>query len=285
MNCEICYQFFDSIEELQIHTINCLEEQTQSISKFETIKKDCEDVELSDVQKSAYEYAKTKSQIHSKKIKFQILERFNSLGYIESDIKKSISYLKNDVQIIIHFRSNLLNQIVDDGYYRNRYELDANFDRSGWENNLFNKIYDGCPKKEKVKYGTLNVLNDNKGVFSAYGYGDSYFVLKKEVNKRSTFVMGDSSGGQFHIATFKYPNIILFLVPNDLLREIINHADGKPVNYAIQFPYIEAQIHGDIKICRDIEKIMINKNHIHDHSIRNTLKKLNEKYNVAYEYF
>ena len=48
----------------------------------------------------------------------------------------------------------------------------------GWEKELFGGCYDEAKPFERCKYGALSVMNDYRGVLSAYQYGDSYLVLR-----------------------------------------------------------------------------------------------------------
>lgn len=57
---------------------------------------------------------------------------------------------------------------------------------------MFDKLYDKAEKHERVKYGTINISNDPNGVRACYSYGNSYFVLKKEVRQRCTLTDQDS---------------------------------------------------------------------------------------------
>eukprot|EP00913_Durusdinium_trenchii_P006883 g6474.t1 len=62
---------------------------------------------------------------------------------------------------------------------------------------------------ERCKYGALGVMNDFRGVTSAYGYGDSYLVLK-DVRLRCTFASTDSGGisGQRLAVLDKYAHVL-----------------------------------------------------------------------------
>ena len=64
--------------------------------------------------------------------------------------------------------------------------------RSNKENKMFFNLYKDSPPIERPKYGVLNIFNNPKGVSSCYGYGKSFFVLKK-IRLRTTFTYKNSS--------------------------------------------------------------------------------------------
>lgn len=128
--------------------------------------------------------------------------------------------------------------------------------RIQWEQNLFNKEYEKATAIEKVKYGALNLFNLPNGTASCLGYGDVFFVLKPELNKRISFVNGDSSIMMFHICTFKYPTALLVHLNDRMLKDLILCVT-KNISPKANYNYIEAQIHGPIKISTDIEKLVV----------------------------
>jgi hypothetical protein len=215
------------------------------------------------------EYSSKKSKIFSKNVQLNIIERFFHLGYSDIEFQNGLKYLK-EIQILIHFDViRDLALILKDGYYRNQFETGksngalSRTDRIAWEKNLFKGIYDKSTDTEKVKYGCLNLLSQKTGVLRAYRYGNSYFVLKDHVKPRTTFVVGDSSTQQMHLATFKYSSIILNLVDDALLKQIIyvSNKINEKIKPLYPYNYIEAQIHGPLNIFTDIEKIVLNKIH------------------------
>eukprot|EP00439_Symbiodinium_sp_Y106_P054781 s2383_g7.t1 len=86
----------------------------------------------------------------------------------------------------IHVHIDTVGRFLEtDEFYRNQFETgtscgaldDGNIIRKGWEKELFGD----------------EVMNDYRGVLSAYQYGDSYLVLK-DVRLRTTFAATDSGG-------------------------------------------------------------------------------------------
>lgn len=208
--------------------------------------------ELTIDQQNALLYCLKKSHLFSKNVLPNLEAKMNSKGYVFNDILKIYDYLKNKVNVIIHVNlEKALNFLCKDDFYRNQFEVNTRREalspptRIIWENNLFNNIYQNTSGFDKVKYGVLNLTNDPRGVNSAYGYGDSYLVLKDENKYRITFVFGDSSQQDFHIATFDHFYHILYYIDDNLLNNLIKLSKGEIIDYKMNnYTYIEAQIHG-----------------------------------------
>ena len=262
-------QFF--VEELEYHFIDCFENQIKV--KKEDVYKESKPVEFTYEQKMALAFSYKKSKLYSKNVFDNLVLRFLNFGYKKEDIKKVQNYVKNHSQIIIHFSPLLLDKFLNDTNYRNGFEIgrDSNYlkSRITWETNLFNRIYDNVKDgSNRVKYGVLNITNCLEGVKSCYSYGDSYFVLKKDIKKRSTFVFGDSSIMDIHIATFKHFNSILLYMNDGDFKNLVDHVlncfnynemDLKGPEY--KGSYIEVQIHGPIRFNQDIDRIVLNPTH------------------------
>lgn len=92
----------------------------------------------------------------------------------------------------------VLRHLVKDTHYRNQFETLTSGGtlnqkvRTNWESRLFNQIYDKSKPFDRVKYGSLNVVNDPTGIRCCAQYGDSFLLLKQEVRYRTTFAWKDS---------------------------------------------------------------------------------------------
>lgn len=235
--------------------------------------------ELTKAQKKAYKYCKAKAKIHSNQTKGLVLIRFLENGYTEDDYNTVINNIKNCVRITINiYIKTILQHMLNDKYIKNGYEtgrfLNVLFDvksnsRSQWESNLFNKEYDNAEGYERVKYGALNILNEPNGISQCKYYGDSFFVLKNDLKNRISFVCGDSASQMLHICTFKYCEQLLIHPTNEHFNAIVNR-NSSVINKRdlsdltnltdltdARFPYIEAQIHGPVRLNSDIEKFCI----------------------------
>ena len=88
-------------------------------------------------------------------------------------------------------------------------------------------------------------------------YGDICLKYKEEIKERTSFTFGDSFGKMMYVCTYNYFEHILYHFDKRSLDIIINIIDGKNDNKNKLTQYIEAQIHGDVDISRDIESIRI----------------------------
>ena len=194
--------------------------------------------------------------------------------------------------LIIHVNlNNTLQHLNKDTHYRNLFETTTScgsrnlLARTTWENNLFKKFYDNTDDHDRVKYGVLNLTNDPCGLTCCYGYGDSYLELKPNVKSRSTFVFGDSSKQDLHMCTFKYFDCMLIYINEKLLDDIIdvslNKVDSIPShnNYRI---YVEAQIHGPIRLNADVSKLVVNIKHKNNLHVLQQLDKFSIKHDVPW---
>ena len=262
--CDIC--FLDINDEIfEDHIGICINEQ---INLLDSIKKPVEiqkEYEFTECQKIGFKYALKKSKIHAKSTYDNCVIRFKDLGFDENILKKVIEHISNDVKITMNINTATIEQIIRDRseHCKNLYEIGrGNSGRSNWETNLFHGAYDKAEHRERVKYGALNLFQSNSGIASCYGYGNVHFVLKKHINKRTSFVCGDSASMMFHICTFKYNNQLLLFLEENILKDLINHvlSENKNYNYYKNYNYVEAQIHGFVRFDTDIESLVIKRN-------------------------
>lgn len=239
---------------------------------------------LTKCQKMAFEYCKEKSKKDSLESEEKLIERFEKNGYTQYDIPKVIIHIKQYSKITINVNlSTILTLMINDDHYKNGFEIgrfkhSSGGGRKNWENNLFNSMYKNCDPIERVKYGAVNIYNEVNGIKSCAHYGNVFFVLKDKVKDRATFVYGDSSAMMKYICTFEYcTHLLLHLQDNELTNVIKHVLEKKKLDYYIYqdgtnkktsySTYIEAQIHGKLRLNTDIEGLCI-KNEIYE-----TLKK------------
>lgn len=253
--CEICY---DSINEIEYdsHIVYCLELQF-SLNEPHVISKYASAI-LTDKQQRAVDYSLKKSKIWQKNTYGDVLIKFSKKGYGENIMIKAIDYIKN-IDVIIHFNALLVFEfLLNDGVYKNLFEIGRGNDvRADWEKMLFGGIYNDSRPEEKVKYGSLNITNNKEGS-TAGRYGSSYMVIRKGMKKNISFIQGDSSAKELLLATFEYPVCLLNVVNDILFTHIIDISSGKKESALNNYgPYVEAQIHGPVRMAEDIERIVI----------------------------
>lgn len=295
VECDICFEFILKGNK-DNHIINCQKEQIEMFNKFNSEKFNSEKfnsdkLRLTVLQDNAIKYAEKKSKIISKNVYLMILAKFKFLGYTEDNLRDTIKYIQLKVPVVIHLNlDKTLQYLCNDTEYRNQFETQtsggilSSESRLQWEKVLFNGIYDKSEGHDKVKYGALNITNSN-GIKSCYSYGDSYLILKDDIKKRITFVHGDSSGQDLHIVTYEYPVPILSFLSDGELKDVIDIAIGRKDSAQSHMYYIEAQIHGPIRLNKDIEKLMVNERHRDNLNIIKMLDNFSIKNNFGYEFF
>lgn len=270
IECIICNEL------ININSINQHETECIGATKQKNINKELLETKLTnELQVKAIEYINEMNRIKCIELKYK-----------DEDAKKIIEHFDKS-KIHIHFKPSVLaKHLIDDPYYRNQFETKTTGGstdlarRRKWESSLFNQIYNEADHSDRVKYGLLNITNtifDN----TAKIYGDSYFILNNNIKKRCSFTYGDSCNFPTTYS-FLYPNQFLNKLPENFTNYIINNKFEKLNN--MLNTYIEVQIHGDIKIDRDIDKIMINKIYKHENE-GVLLENISAKYNIPIEWF
>lgn len=234
----------------------------------------------------------------------------------EARFSEALKIIRNHARVVLHFHPDRLGLnlktvaelLLEDGVYRNQFEtLISNGsvsahpggDRDKWEQNLFGGAYsfDSCSSFERPKYGALDVLRHSDG--PAPRFGSCYFVLRPEVTSRCTFTWLDSHENPPERGTLdEFEDIISALLKETFQRDyalgefpitvsgliarieqlIEPLADPKLglVRRALNH-YIEAQVHGDVLMSRDIECLVADPS-FENHEIGSYLRELSKKY-------
>ena len=143
----------------------------------------------------------------------------------------------------------ILRKMADDGVYRSQFSTGTSNggltaypggDRWLWESRIFAGAYDDAAPEERPVYGALNYTRDPTG--GAPRFGSSHFRLTEAALARATFCFPDSSADPdtFGVAA-RFSLIDLAEAAN------ADALDG----------HIEAQIHGPVRLDRDIEALVL----------------------------
>ncbi|MGE7386251.1 DUF3626 domain-containing protein [Streptomyces sp. NPDC004126] len=143
----------------------------------------------------------------------------------------------------------ILDAMADDGVYRSQFVTGTGNggltahpggDRWRWESRIFDGAYDGAPAQERPVYGALNFRHKPAG--GAPRFGSAHFRLAAETLARTTFCYPDS-----------------FLEPSDFgvadrmgLIRLALADDQDELD-----DYIEAQVHGPVRLHRDVEALVL----------------------------
>lgn len=265
------------------------------------------------------EYAKTRKEKALKTIK-EILKMSN-LTF--EDFELALSQIRLKARVALHFHPDRLDSkmksvaenLLEEGIYKSQFEtLISNGSVSAylggardlWEKNLFGGAYniDSSNNSQRPKYGALDLMLHPDG--SAPRFGSCYFLLKPSVSQRSTFTYLDSHQEPLEKGTLaEFDDILSALLTEVFTRDyalgtknltvpkLIQHLSNnlsqlyenpanKPLSNNLNH-YIEAQIHGEINLKTDIEKIVV------DPSFKNTyiediFQKIVKKYDIELYY-
>jgi len=190
----------------------------------------------------------------------QMKKDFETLDKITADYLKA-----NPVSVFVD--EEVVDSILDDGKVKNIFELEGS--PKGQEYNEIRLVYENVafgydqtfPIENRPVSGTVLPQADNKEAFYKFGeqYGSAQIVLKDSVKSRTTYTIGDS------LDRFQRPTELGGKFPRtfDLATKAQGAANAFNRNGKIMFEdagwwnfdYIEAQVHGAIKL-DDIEKII-----------------------------
>ena len=169
---------------------------------------------LAAVEYNALLYVAQKTQPLAEEAIITLQSRFENLGFNPmSDLYAVLDYFATDVPAIVHFRPvRTLRKLVDDGFLRSFFELPHPSServrrRNEVEGDCFGNTYIATtPAVHRVKYGCLNFARSPSGVdYVANEFGDSYFILKKDVKARMTCAVTDTYLQQI-VATWCVPS-------------------------------------------------------------------------------
>ncbi|CAL1152199.1 unnamed protein product [Cladocopium goreaui] len=139
-------------------------------------------------QRKALAHVRANAAMNHEKALPNVRERFAEMGYGEEQLQAVLGWIQDLAPMCIHVHIDNVGRFLEtDEFYRNQFETgtscgaldDGNVIRKGWETELFGGTYDEAKPFERCKYGALSVMNDYRGVLSAYQYGSRLAVLDK----------------------------------------------------------------------------------------------------------
>ncbi|MFZ2502402.1 MAG: DUF3626 domain-containing protein, partial [Nocardioides sp.] len=152
----------------------------------------------------------------------------------------------------------VIESIARDGRYRSQFETRISNGgvtahpggaRWEWEHRLFNGRYDAAPPEERPVYGA-----HYDGV-AAHGpaprFGSAYLVLREEAAARATYCFPDSF---FNPDLYGGPEILGKALTAKLAASRVALSD--PLD-----DYVEAQVHGELVVQRDVEAVWLDPSH------------------------
>ena len=154
----------------------------------------------------------------------------------------------------------LIDLLVAHGIYRSQFETGISNggltafrggDRWNWESRIFGFAYDEGPPSRRPKYGALNYRHDTVG--GSRRFGSCHLRVAPHVRSRTSFCYPDSHWQPRDFAVDNVGPLIALAEANELRLD------------AWLDNYIEAHIHGPLRIMEDVEAVVL------DPSFRGTL--------------
>ena len=219
---------------------------------------------LTDRQTLAINNCIKKSKIHEKNLMHLIINKFIENNIDISYIEKIKEYILHNVSLTTKFKCLTLEKFIENPILKNRLELNPSdisycSYRKTKEDTIFHKAYQNCNDSERVKYGSLNLKNLISGDELASIYGDSTIFYKNDIKNRTTFLYGNSDANILYICTYNHFTHLLYHMPISDINtfiDLINQNETK-----LKFTsYVEIQLHGEINIMKDVEKITMSNN-------------------------
>jgi len=251
---------------------------------------------LLECQRKAVRHIRALAAVNHAKALPGLTKRYKDLGYTETQLKKTLDFIREQAPLIIHIDlETMMRYFESDTHYRNQFETHSsggclsNDTRREWEENLFGDAYDD--KKYNVegfdrpKYGVLNVFNDPRGILCCEQYGDSYLVMK-DVRLRVTGSPEDSCCCYAdRLSVLDYYAHVLNEYPDEQLRAVCEVANGMVMDWdsdvIVNYDYKELQYHGEIRFDKHIERLVATDRHRADEE---RLKAICDKYGWAFSW-
>lgn len=249
--------------------------------------------ELSGPQLSALEYVTNYTRGRINEAARTIHEILQMSDIDQEAFEDAVAKIKSHARIALHFHPDRLDPVkksvaealLEQGVYKSQFEtLLSNGsvsaypggERDLWEKDLFGGAYqkEGTTNSQRPKYGALDLMLHPDG--PAPRFGSCYFLLSPKVSYRSTYTYLDSHQNPKEKGTYTAFDDILAA----LLKEVFNRdfaigeknltpqklIDHLRVHLTKPFAdpsssganrnlnhYIEAQVHGDIRLKEDVE--------------------------------
>ncbi|MFG1624553.1 DUF3626 domain-containing protein [Kribbella sp. NPDC049227] len=155
------------------------------------------------------------------------------------------------LRVTVNFQSGVrvVEGLVGDGVYGSQFVTGTSNggltahqggDRWRWENRMFGGVYDEAAACERPVYGALNFRR--KAVGGAPRFGSAHLRLSADAVARSTFCYPDSCLEPEHFGVAERMGLIALAEADDC--DVLD-------------AYIEAQVHGPVRLDRDVEALVL----------------------------
>ncbi|MFJ2932741.1 DUF3626 domain-containing protein [Streptomyces sp. NPDC087219] len=157
------------------------------------------------------------------------------------------------LRVTLNFHPHFLGRLAEEGVYRSQFVTGTSNggltahpggDRWRWESRIFGGTYDEAPADARPVYGALDFRRRPFG--AAPRFGSAHLRLTAAAVDRATFCYPDSflEPADFGVAD----RMGLIALAEDADKDLLDD-------------YIEAQIHGPVRIARDVEALVLDPSH------------------------
>jgi hypothetical protein len=181
----------------------------------------------------------------AQKIAIAHVEGLSKGAPIDHHLKITLNFHPDRIQNGLH----ILESMAQTDIYKSQYETHTSNggltahpggDRWSWESRIFGNAYDDVAAEERPKYGALNYKNSEYG--GSPRFGSAYLRLSQNALERTTFCYPDSVFEPEAFGTAKHMSLVELASADD--KDLLDD-------------YIEAQIHGELRLSRDIEALVL----------------------------
>lgn len=184
------------------------------------------------------------------------LSQKSAIDYVKTKTKGQPYFNRAEVTINFHPDRLMLDgtptllSLKNDGVFKSQHETGTSNGsltaypggaRWLWESEIFGGHYDSVNVKERPKYGALNLNLLGSG--GSPRFGSAVFILKSNVLSRTTFCYPDSYYKPTCFSTYETIGSLI---------ELVQSANDDPLD-----AYIEAHIHGEIRLDKDVECLVL----------------------------
>jgi hypothetical protein len=223
----------------------------------------------------------------------RIIEEIQAMSNLSAEaFERGVANIKQYARVALHFHPDrpdtqlrtVAENLLECGIYKSQFETGLSNGgvsafpggaRDQWEQQLFGGAYqsEGTLAAYRPKYGALDVMRHSDG--PSPRFGSCYFLLAPEMSARSTFTYLDSHQSPVERGTYDvFDDIVAALFKETFTRDF---ALGEPsltparllyhlltLGSPFEDPsgraprrnldhYIEAQVHGDVRLREDVE--------------------------------
>jgi len=189
-----------------------------------------------------------------------LLARVAALDAAPAALWATLRWVRDRAPLVVHVSGPVLRLVLASGEYKNRFEVFGHCgQRERVEDALFNSAYAGAAPADRVRYGSLNFVNDPAGVASAISYGAHHLVLSDAARVRATFANADTFGTTSLATCETYAHVLAQYNDAELAAALAvgaslgGGAASPPVaSSAVIGQYKEFQLHGKMDLARDV---------------------------------